>query len=1451
MDKEGGYVTRPPLLDDSNYDIWKARMIAFLKSMDSRTWKSVLKGWDHPKVKDANVADTDELTPEEDWTAAEDSLALGNSKALNSLFNGVDKNKFRLIKKCEVAKDAWVILKTTQEGTIKVKISRLQNLTRKFENLRMKEDESVHNVYMNVMDFANSFDDLGEKLSDEKIVRKILRSLTKKFDMKVIAMEEAQDISTMKVDELIGSLQTYESSVNERIEKKNKSVAFVSNTEDEDLESDMESTDSVSEAIVLLVRQFIKVLKRMDRRPRQNARHLATDMSRSIGYGHIRTECATYLKKQKKSLNVTWSDEDESEEEGESEVAKHVTVLTGIVTSNTESSDEEVSYDELAETYRDLCLVSEEKCKELEKQKKLNSQLQGEKISLLSKIDDLQKKVNSLTSDLDAANEEIDKLEVDIGRLRKYSEMLNKTGVDKLDEILEKNVRRPKFTERCYSILSSIEESGIRQSLIPGHMTGIDKFLVDMKTYSTSFVTFGDGDKGEIVGIGKLINNSLPKLDNGIRSKDNCYLWVPQDDTSLSTCLIAKEDEVKLWHQRLGHLNLKSMKKAISEETIRGLPKLKIKEGHICGECQIGKQTKTPHQKLQHLTTTRVLELLHMDLMGPMQVLSLGGKREKNEVILRIRSDHGKEFQNSRFSEFCASEGIKHEFSSPITPQQNGVVERKNRTLQESARAMLHAKKLSYSFWAEAMNTAYREQRRKLDPKSDEGIFLGYSTNSRSYRVYNSRTKVMMESINVKNHPQELIIGDPSQGITTRSKNDVVSNACFVSKIEPRNVKEALTDEYWINAMQEELGQFKRNEVWDLVLRPENVNVIGTKWVYKNKSDENGNITRNKVRLVAQGYAQTEGVDFDESFAPVARPESIRLLLGVACILKFKLFQMDVKSAFLNGYLNEEVYVEQPKGFVDPSLPNHVYKLKKALYGLKQAHRAWYERLTEFLLSQGYRKGGNDKTLFVKEEEGKLIIAQIYVDDIVFGGMSGQMVQHFVQQMQSEFEMSLVGELTYFLGLQVKQMDDCIFVSQSKYARNIVKKFGQDGGKHKRTPAATHLKFTKDKNGVDVDRSLYRSMIESLLYLTASRPDITFAVGVYARYQAEPKISHLTQVKRILKYVNGTCDYGILYTHGESTTLIGYCDVDWAGSADDRKSTSGACFFLGNNLITWFSKKQNSVSLSTAEAEYIAAGSSCSQLLWMKQMLKEYNVEQDVMTLYCDNLSAINISKKPIQHSRTKHIDIRHHFIRDLVEEKVVTLEHVTTEEQLADIFTKALDVVQFEKLRSKLVTRSKFDFGAYIFYEIVMHGKSHVVKMSIAFPNLICDAILNQHPDIYTEADVPKRSDSDLSLGYRLFEGTHAVDIAAPIVAHVARKPTGVLTRQQMIADLKEVSKSLGEKKNVLDRVIQALELEEAAVAGGEEGPSNTYVSPNVPDTDAGGDTEVLKEQSDNSSSV
>ncbi|KAK0594705.1 hypothetical protein LWI29_036665 [Acer saccharum] len=299
----------------------------------------------------------------------------------------------------------------------------------------------------------------------------------------------------------------------------------------------------------------------------------------------------------------------------------------------------------------------------------------------------------------------------------------------------------------------------------------------------------------------------------------------------------------------------------------------------------------------------------------------------------------------------------------------------------------------------------------------------------------------------------------------------------------------------------------------------------------------------------------------------------------------------------------------------------------------------------------------------------------------VFGSTNNTKVQQFVDVMSHEFEMSLVGELSYFLGLQIRQMNDGIFITQAKYAKNLVKKFGLENAKRCDTPMSTTLKLSKDASGKSVEQTLYRGMIGSLLYLTASRPNISFSVGVCARYQADPKESHLSSVKRIIRYVNGTSNYGIWYSFDTNASLVGFSDADWAGNCDDRKSTSGSCFFLGNNLVSWFCKKQNSISLSTAEAEYIAAGSGCTQLLWMKQMLVDYGFNQGTLTLFCDNMSAINISKNPVQHSRTKHIDIRHHFIRELVENKCIVLEHVGTNDQLADLFTKPLDATRFKTL--------------------------------------------------------------------------------------------------------------------------------------------------------------------------
>ncbi|GJS76627.1 retrovirus-related pol polyprotein from transposon TNT 1-94 [Tanacetum coccineum] len=343
---------------------------------------------------------------------------------------------------------------------------------------------------------------------------------------------------------------------------------------------------------------------------------------------------------------------------------------------------------------------------------------------------------------------------------------------------------------------------------------------------------------------------------------------------------------------------------------------------------------------------------------------------------------------------------------------------------------------------------------RNLDNLSDKEEAIKVTEKKNLENDIMDETLEVDEIVNIKesrNHPLENVIGNLNQR-TLRSQAQNQSNFfCFISTIEPKNVNEALGDESWIVAMQEELNQFIANDVWELVPQPKNMTIIGTKWVFRNKLDENGIVSRNKARLVAQGYNQQEGIDYDETYAPVARLESIRILLAYAYALDFKLFQMDVKSAFLNGFINEEVYVAQPSRFIDFKKPDHVYKLKKALYGLKQAPKAWYDRLKAFLIKHEYKMGMVDNTLFTKKKSSNLIIVQIYVDDIIFGSTCQDMCDEFAKIMHDEFEMSMMGELNFFIGLQIKQMEDGIFFNQSKYIKEILKKFGLEESKPMKT----------------------------------------------------------------------------------------------------------------------------------------------------------------------------------------------------------------------------------------------------------------------------------------------------------------------------------------------------------------------------------------------------------------
>nr|GEX98130.1 hypothetical protein [Tanacetum cinerariifolium] len=824
----------------------------------------------------------------------------------------------------------------------------------------------------------------------------------------------------------------------------------------------------------------------------------------------------------------------------------------------------------------------------------------------------------------------------------------------------------------------------------------------------------------------------------------------------------ATSSQAWLWHRHLSYLNFNTINLLSKNDIVIGLPKLKFVKDYLCSSCELGKAKRKSFQTKTTPSSKRWLQLLHMDLCGPMRVESINDTK----------------FLNKTLHTYFASEGIDHQTFVARTPEQNGVVERRNRTLVEVARTMLSAAKVPLFFWAEAIATTCFTQNRSLviprhektpyhiinDPrpsvkffhifsflcyivrdgenldkmkeKGDTCIFVGYSTQSRAYRVFNKRTRVIVETIHVnfdelpqiasdhitgtvttsneldllfspmfdellngstqvvskysvettadtpnqcqkehttpfntqtttiptfkddkfinifctpiqdrgetssrhvdssnmhtfyqrppsehrwtKDHQLKQVIRNPSQSVRTRRQLESDGEMCMfaltVSRTEPKNIKEAMADSTWIESMKEELHQFDRLDVWELIDRPLCKNVINIKWLWKNKRDEENTVIRNKSHLVAKGYAQKEGVDFKESFATVARLEAVRLFITYVAHKSFTVYQMDVKTSFLYGPLKEEVYVNQPDGFVDPYHLDKVYRLKKALYGLKQALRAWYDELSNFLVSKGF--------------------------------------------------------------------------SKAKYAQEILIKHGMTTCDNIGTPMATkHL--DANLSGTPIDQTKYQSMVGALMYLTSSRPDIVHATCYCARDQAKPTEKHLTTVKWIFQYLKDTINMGLWYPKDIGFELTTFLDSDHTGCLDSRKSTSGGIQFLGGDkLVSWSSKKQDYTSMSSAEVEYVSLSAWCAQVLWLRNQLTDYGFHFDKIPMYCDSKAAIAISCNPVQHSRTKHIDVRYHFIKEMVEKGIVELFFVGTEYQLADLFTKALSEDRFKYLIRRIGMR-------------------------------------------------------------------------------------------------------------------------------------------------------------------
>ncbi|GJS28013.1 retrovirus-related pol polyprotein from transposon TNT 1-94 [Tanacetum coccineum] len=686
---------------------------------------------------------------------------------------------------------------------------------------------------------------------------------------------------------------------------------------------------------------------------------------------------------------------------------------------------------------------------------------------------------------------------------------------------------------------------------------------------------------------------------------------------------------------------------------VRGLHKLMFEKDHLCSTCALGKSLKKPHKPKSEDTNQEKLYLLHMDLYGPIRVASVNGKkyilvivddysrfiwlkclRSKDEApaliinflkmiqvrlketVRRIRTDNGTEFVNQTLREYYEKVGISHETSVARSPQQNGVVERRNRTLIEAARTMLIYAKAPLFLWAEAVATACYTQNRsmirhrhgktpyellhdkppdlsylhvfgalcyptndcknlgKLQPKADiapEHVVLTGSPSStivdqdalspsNSHTTQETQTPIISHNVEEDNHDIEVahMGNDPYFGIPILEvASDQSSSSDVIHTIVPPDHQVSEHNSKWTKdyLLENIIGNLDRPE---LVPPPDKAFVITLKWIYKVKLDELGGILKNKARLVTRGYRQEEGIDFEESFAPIARLEAIRIFLAFAAHMNMVVYQMDVKTAFLNGNLREVVYVSQLDRFVDLDKPNYVYKLKKALYGLKQAPRAWYDKLSLFVISNDFSKGLVDPTLFIRREGKELLLKYGF--------------------------------------------ESCDLVD---------------------TPMVEKSKLDEDKEGKAVDPSHYRGMIGTLLYLTASRPDLQFAICMCARYQARPTEKHLNAVKRIFRYLKGTVHRGLWYPKDSSIALTAFADVDHASCQDTRRSTSASIQLLGDRFVSWSSKRQKSAAISSTEAEYIALSGCCAQVLWMRSQLTDYGFGFNKIPMYCDNKSAI------------------------------------------------------------------------------------------------------------------------------------------------------------------------------------------------------------------------------------
>jgi hypothetical protein len=530
----------------------------------------------------------------------------------------------------------------------------------------------------------------------------------------------------------------------------------------------------------------------------------------------------------------------------------------------------------------------------------------------------------------------------------------------------------------------------------------------------------------------------------------------------------------------------------------------------------------------------------------------------------------------------------------------------------------------------------------------------------------------------------------------TRSKSGIVKKKVFAAsttidylQTEPPSFTIASKIPEWRAAMASEFDALQRQHTWSLVPPCSDQNLVGCRWVYKIKRNTDGSVSRYKAQLVAKGFHQKAGVDFDETFSPVVKPPTVHIILSLVAQNQWPLRQLDVSNAFLRGLLKESIYMAQPLGFIDSAHPSQVCKLHKSLYGLKQAPRAWFEHFTSHLLTLGFTASLADASLFVLHHGSTTVYLLLYVDDIIITGNNSTAISDIVSQLSAVFELKDLGLLRYFLGLQIDNKKVGLFVHQHKYVSDLLHKFQMTDCKIAPTPIATTPPLSTDHDDALSDPTPFRSLVGALQYATFTRPDIAFAVNRVCQFMHKPSTVHFVAAKRILRYLKGTLHKGILFQPGP-LALTAFTDADWASDPSDRRSTSGIIVFLGHNPITWLAKKQHTVSRSSTEAEYRSLATGAVELAWLRQVLCDLKLFlPSAPLIWCDNTSALTLASNPVFHGRTKHIEVDYHFVREKVVRGDLLLQFISTHDQLADIFTKALPSTRFLQLCSKLMVCS------------------------------------------------------------------------------------------------------------------------------------------------------------------